>query len=74
MTCKHLLQGAPECVFCHRDQLKKELRLAEEGLANAMQEIERLKAVIDSRDKALGFEPIPDVQQSAEHPTAEPPK
>lgn len=21
MTCKHLLQGAPDCVFCHRDQL-----------------------------------------------------
>lgn len=46
MTCKHLLNGAPDCVFCHRDQLKQELSLAEEGLANYAQENERLRQVI----------------------------
>lgn len=25
MTCKHLLNGAPDCVFCHRDQLQQEV-------------------------------------------------
>lgn len=38
MSCKHLLNGAPDCVFCHRDQLRGELTLAEEGLANYHQE------------------------------------
>lgn len=45
-TCKHLLRGAPDCVFCHRDQLKQELSLAEEGLANYAQEVEQLKAAL----------------------------
>lgn len=47
------------------DRLNKELRLAEEGLVNYAQEVERLKtenanmrAVIDSRDRALGFEEL----------------
>ena len=25
MSCKHLLNGAPDCVFCHRDQLRLEV-------------------------------------------------
>lgn len=25
MTCKHLMNGAPDCVFCHRDQLQQEV-------------------------------------------------
>lgn len=43
MTCKHLLRGAPDCVFCHRDQLQQELRLAEEGLANYQKEINEVR-------------------------------
>lgn len=46
-TCKHLLQGAPDCVFCHRDQLKHELSLAEEGLANYQQEVDQLQQEIE---------------------------
>ena len=59
MTCKHLLQGAPDCVFCHRDQLKSELSLAEEGLANYQQEVERLQrneSVYDSMIDAANAE------------------
>ena len=69
MTCKHLLNGAPDCVFCHRDQLRRELSLAEEGLANATQEIEQLKAEnarLIGRCAALAFlhygGPSPDVE------------
>ena len=47
MTCKHLLNGAPDCVFCHRDQLKQELSLAEEGLANYAQEVKELRDALD---------------------------
>lgn len=46
-SCKHLLNGAPDCVFCHRDQLKHELSLAEEGLANYAQEVERLRKLAE---------------------------
>jgi len=46
MSCKHLLNGAPDCVFCHRDQLRHELSLAEEGLANYRLEVERLRTEI----------------------------
>lgn len=40
-TCKHLMRvKRPEdCVFCHRDQLRGTLSLAEEGLANYAQEV-----------------------------------
>jgi len=71
MTCKHLLNGAPDCVFCHRDQLRENLRLAEEGMANATQEIEQLKADnqrLRQRCAALAFlhygGPSPDVRTS----------
>lgn len=56
MTCKHLLNGAPDCVFCHRDQLKHELSLAEEGLANYQQEVESLKHDVERVAKTAGIE------------------
>jgi hypothetical protein len=43
MTCKHLLNGIEDCVFCQRDQLRQELSLAEEGLANYQQELQRIR-------------------------------
>lgn len=33
-TCKHLLQGVPDCVFCHRDQLQEELRVTKRHAAD----------------------------------------
>jgi hypothetical protein len=56
MTCKHLLNGAPDCVFCHRDQLKQELSLAEEGLANYAQELENAKHDIERLTAAASAE------------------
>jgi hypothetical protein len=37
--------------LCHRDQLKHELSLAEEGLANYAQENERLRTALQKWDK-----------------------
>jgi DNA anti-recombination protein RmuC len=86
-------QGRNACALfdeCHH--LRRELSLAEEGLANYQQELQNakhdierlmaaasaeaneverlrtenqaLRAAIDSRDKAMGFEPMPEVPQS----------
>lgn len=32
MTCKHLLQGAPDCVFCERDELRAEVQRLQRAL------------------------------------------
>lgn len=34
-TCKHLMQGAPDCVFCHRDQLAQEIATLRSDLTAA---------------------------------------
>jgi len=51
MTCKHLLNGAPDCVFCHRDQLKQE----NERLRRQLETIQQLlKADLQFVDAAIG--------------------
>lgn len=53
MTCKHLLQGTPDCVFCHRDQLKQKLSLAEEGLANYEEEMQARIKLMQQKDAEI---------------------
>jgi len=53
MTCTHLLNGIEDCVFCQRDQLRQELSLAEEGLANYQQENARLHSTLARRLQEL---------------------
>lgn len=52
-TCKHLLRGAPDCVFCHRDQLLGELSLAQEGLANYEEEVVAQIAITRKREAQI---------------------
>ena len=52
MTCKHALnpwpadQPLPTCLNCEIEQLRGNLSLAEEGLANYAQENEQLRAAL----------------------------
>lgn len=58
-TCKHLLQGAPECVFCTRDQMLQTLR-------EILEELQLDDSRHDLQAKIFG---TPGFSQ---HPTGEP--
>lgn len=78
MTCEHLMRGAPDCVFCHRDQLAQEVstlrsdltacQLERDRLRNQLVDCEQLLAAHDPQ-KECGYwiRTMPPEPQSAEH-------
>ena len=63
-TCKHLLQGAPDCVFCHRDQLKQQV----------VQLLDALNRVRDADSVEESFRIAVEALDSVPHPKTDPAK